>query len=65
MNDVIFSGTHERKSLNIAEVELIMDNSDGYLDVEFEEVSVLRRISRNGDSTYMINQQRMPPEETS
>ena len=57
MNDVIFSGTHERKSLNIAEVELIMDNSDGYLDVEFEEVSVLRRISRNGDSTYMINQQ--------
>lgn len=57
MNDVIFSGTHERKPLNIAEVELILDNSDGYLDVEFEEVSVLRRISRTGDSTYMINQQ--------
>lgn len=57
MNDVIFSGTHERKPLNIAEVELILDNSDGYLDIEFEEVSVLRRISRTGDSTYMINQQ--------
>ena len=57
MNDVIFSGTHERQPLNIAEVELILDNSDGYLDVEFEEVSVLRRISRNGDSTYMINEQ--------
>lgn len=57
MNDVIFSGTHERKPLNIAEVELILDNADGYLDIEFEEVSVLRRISRSGESTYMINQQ--------
>src|SRR5690625_4735328 len=57
MNDVIFSGTNERKPLNLAEVELILDNSDGYLDIEFEEVSVLRRISRTGDSTYMINQQ--------
>lgn len=56
MNDVIFSGTHERKPLNIAEVEIVLDNSDNYLDIEFEEVSVLRRISRTGDSTYMINQ---------
>ncbi len=57
MNDIIFSGTNERKPLNIAEVELILDNSDHYLDIEFEEVSILRRISRSGDSTYMINQQ--------
>lgn len=57
MNDVIFSGTNERKPLNIAEVELILDNSDAYLDIDYEEVSVLRRISRTGDSTYMINQQ--------
>ena len=57
MNDVIFSGTNERKALNIAEVELILDNSDAYLDIDYEEVSVLRRISRTGDSTYMINQQ--------
>lgn len=57
MNDVIFSGTHKRKPLNIAEVELVLDNSDGYLDIEFEEVSILRRISRSGESTYMINKQ--------
>ena len=57
MNDVIFSGTNERKPLNIAEVELILDNSDHYLGIEYEEVSILRRISRTGDSTYMINQQ--------
>ncbi|HIZ70183.1 MAG TPA: chromosome segregation protein SMC [Candidatus Atopostipes pullistercoris] len=57
MNDVIFSGTNKRKPLNIAEVELILDNSDNYLGIDYEEVSVLRRISRTGDSTYMINQQ--------
>lgn len=57
MNDVIFSGTHERKPLNIAEVEIILDNSDEYLDIGYDEVSVLRRISRSGESTYMINKQ--------
>lgn len=57
MNDVIFSGTHERKPLNIAEVEIILDNSDEYLNIGYEEVSVLRRISRSGESTYMINKQ--------
>lgn len=55
MNDVIFSGTRERKPINIAEVELILDNSNGYLDIEYDELSILRRLSRNGQSTYMIN----------
>lgn len=57
MNDVIFSGTKELHPLNIAEVELILDNSDYYLDIEYEEVSIIRRLSRNEGSTYMINQQ--------
>lgn len=57
MNDVIFSGTRERKPINIAEVELILDNSNGYLDIEYEELSILRRLSRSGQSTYMINKQ--------
>lgn len=57
MDDVIFSGTHERKAINIAEVELILDNSDDYLNVDYEEVSILRRLSRTSGSTYMINNQ--------
>ncbi len=57
MNDVIFSGTDQRKPLNIAEVELILDNSNRYLDIDFEELSILRRLSRTGQSTYMINNQ--------
>ncbi|MDN6162466.1 MAG: AAA family ATPase, partial [Atopostipes sp.] len=57
MDDIIFSGTHQRKAINIAEVELILDNSDGYLDIDYEEVSILRRLSRTSGSTYMINQQ--------
>src|SRR5699024_5129947 len=57
MNDVIFSGTNKRKPLNISDVDLILDKSDKYIGIDYEEVSVLRRISRTGDSTYMINQQ--------
>lgn len=57
MHDVIFSGTDLRKSINIAEVTLVLDNQDGFLPVEFEEVSVTRRINRNGDSDYLINKE--------
>lgn len=57
MDDVIFSGTHQRKAINIAEVELILDNSDQYLSIDYEEVSILRRLSRSSGSTYKINQQ--------
>lgn len=57
MDDVIFSGTRERKAINIAEVELILDNSNDYLDIGYEEVSILRRLSRSSGSTYMINKQ--------
>ncbi|MCC5895567.1 MAG: chromosome segregation protein SMC [Alkalibacterium sp.] len=57
MHDVIFSGTDLRKSINIAEVTLVLDNQDGFLPVEFEEVSITRRINRNGDSDYLINKE--------
>lgn len=57
MDDVIFSGTRQRKAVNITEVELLLDNSDHYLDIDYEEVSILRRLSRTSGSTYMINKQ--------
>lgn len=57
MNDVIFSGTEKRHPLNLASVEMIMDNSDHFLPVQFEEVSIMRQITRSGDSGYYINQQ--------
>ncbi|MCC5890627.1 MAG: AAA family ATPase, partial [Alkalibacterium sp.] len=57
MHDVIFSGTDSRKAVNIAEVTLVLDNQDGFLPVDFEEVSVTRRINRNGDSDYLINKE--------
>lgn len=57
MHDVIFSGTNSRKAINIAEATLVMDNSDGFLPVDFEEVSVTRRITRSGDSEYLMNKQ--------
>lgn len=53
--DVIFSGTQNRKSLGFAEVSLIFDNQDERLPVEFTEVTVTRKLYRSGESQYFIN----------
>jgi chromosome segregation protein len=55
MEDVIFSGTELRKPLGYAYVSLTMDNSDHKLPIEFEEVTVTRKVYRSGESEYMIN----------
>ncbi len=53
--DVIFSGSEKKKPKNVAEVTLIFDNSDKYLDIDFTEVSFKRRLFRNGDNEYFLN----------
>ncbi len=55
MQDVIFSGSHGVSSRRSAEVELVFDNSDGHLPIEFSEVSISRRLDRKGDGEYRIN----------
>ncbi len=55
MEDVIFAGSDKRKAMNIAEVRLILDNSDGSLPIEYNEVSIGRRVSRSGGSDYLLN----------
>lgn len=55
MEDVIFAGTQARKPLGYAYVALTMDNSDHKLPIEFEEVTVARRVYRSGESEYLIN----------
>lgn len=57
MNDIIFAGTKKRSPLNIAEVTLVIDNSDHFLPIQYTEVSITRRLNRAGDSDFMINQQ--------
>ena len=54
-SDIIFSGTESRKSLSFAEASIIIDNQDGKLPIEYGEVTVTRRIYRNGDTGYFIN----------
>ena len=53
--DIIFAGTQNRKSLGFAEVSIVIDNTDGKLPIEYTEVTVTRRIYRNGESGYFIN----------
>lgn len=55
MEDVIFSGTEMRKPLSYAYVALTIDNSDHKLPIDFEEVTVSRRVYRSGESEYLIN----------
>lgn len=55
MEDIIFSGSSARRPVSVAEVELVLDNSDGTLPVEFNEVSITRRMYRSGESEYLIN----------
>ncbi|WP_426721873.1 chromosome segregation protein SMC [Corynebacterium auriscanis] len=55
MEDVIFAGAGDRKPLGRAEVTLTIDNSDGALPIEYTEVSVTRRMFRDGASEYEIN----------
>lgn len=56
MPDVIFSGSADRRALNMAAVTLLLDNSDHYLDSPFTEIKVARKLFRNGDSAYFINE---------
>ena len=53
--EVIFAGSAARQPLGMAEVSLILDNSDGSLPIEFGEVRVTRRLYRSGDSEYLLN----------
>ncbi len=55
MQDVIFAGTENRKPLSYAYVAITLDNSDGQLAVDYQEVTVARRIYRSGESEYLIN----------
>ncbi|UQS23222.1 chromosome segregation protein SMC [Amycolatopsis thermalba] len=55
MEDVIFAGTSGRAPLGRAEVTLTIDNADGALPIEYSEVSITRRMFRDGASEYEIN----------
>ncbi|MBK5189654.1 MAG: AAA family ATPase, partial [Gemmatimonadaceae bacterium] len=55
MEEVIFQGSSSRRPVNIAEVSLHFSNDDGALAVPFKEVVITRRLSRSGESEYMLN----------
>ncbi len=55
MQDIIFAGTEGRKPVSYAYVAITLDNADHVLPVEYEEVTVARRVYRSGESEYLIN----------
>lgn len=57
MEDIIFQGSDTRNPLNVAEVTLVLNNENHSLPLEYDEVSVTRRVYRSGDSEFYINKQ--------
>jgi chromosome segregation protein len=55
MEDVIFQGSANRRPVNVTEVALYLDNSDGDLPIAYREVVIARRLSRSGQSDYLLN----------
>jgi chromosome segregation protein len=55
MPDVIFAGTSQRKPLNFAEVSLTLTDIQGKLPIDYEEVTITRRLHRSGESDYLLN----------
>ena len=55
MEDIIFAGTDQRKPLSLAEVSLVINNSNRILNIDSDTVTVTRRVFRDGESEYMIN----------
>ena len=58
MSDVIFSGSKSRRSANFASVTLVFDNTDKYLNIDFEEVEIKRTIYKSGENEYFINNEK-------
>ena len=55
MTDVIFQGSKSRSASNVASVTLIFDNSDHYINLNFSEISIKRRVYRDGTNEYYLN----------
>jgi len=55
MEEVIFQGSSARRAVNVSEVSLVFENDDGVLPTPFREVVVTRRLSRSGESEYLLN----------
>lgn len=55
MEDVVFAGSGGRKAAGLAEVTLVLDNSDHTLPIDFTEIALTRRMYRSGESEYLIN----------
>jgi chromosome segregation protein len=55
MKDVIFAGGHGVQGSKSAEVEVVIDNSDGRLSTDFSDISIVRRLNRDGEGEYRLN----------
>ena len=58
-DDMIFAGSQSRPRAGMASAEIVFDNSEGWLPIDFSEVSIARRAYRDGQNEYLINNQKV------
>ncbi len=58
MSDVIFAGSSSRSAHNFAYVAIVLDNSDRYLNLDYDEVEITRKVYRSGESEYLLNKEK-------
>jgi Chromosome segregation ATPases len=59
MTDVIFAGSKSRNSMGVASVTLVFDNADNYLPISHDEVSIKRRLYKDGTNEFYINTEKV------
>ena len=59
MTDVIFSGSKSRNASNVASVTLVLDNTDKYFPLDFNEIAIKRRVYRDGTNEYFLNNEKV------
>ena len=59
MADVIFSGSKSRNASNVASVTLVLDNTDKYFPLDFNEIAIKRRVYRDGTNEYFLNNEKV------
>ncbi|OEH91232.1 chromosome segregation protein SMC [Bacillus solimangrovi] len=57
MEDIIFSGSESRRAVNVADVTITLENEDQFLPIDYQEVSITRRVYRSGESEFFMNKQ--------
>jgi chromosome segregation protein len=57
--DIIFAGSESKSKMSVASVSMVLDNSDKKVDIDYDEITITRRLYRTGESEYLLNKRKI------